>query len=101
MSRDRVGWNSDTLAPLRACVEQEWDVSASEYYHLNLNLRPISLSDRVSGILGDTSRLKFDAQGNPILKAYDKDGSGILDKPIESYQVENVWDVTQPLHEEQ
>ena len=50
----------------------------------------VELSDTVSGVLGDSARIKYDEQGQPLLKAHDQDGAGILDSPLSAYLVESL-----------
>ena len=65
-------------------------MSGSEYYHLNLHLNHVKLSSNVSGVLGDSSRVKYDSEGKPIMVGIDDQGTGILDKAVESYVVETM-----------
>lgn len=76
---------------------QEWGVSGSEYFHLNMRLEKVELSNAVSGTLGDSARLKYDEDGKPIMQALDKDGSGILDGSIEKYEVSTLLSTGHPL----
>ena len=60
----------------------EWNVSRdiiNQYMHLNLKIERVHLSEAVGGILGASATIKYDSDGNPILKSSDKDGAGILD----------------------
>ena len=45
---------------------------------------------QVNGVLGASARMKYSKAGNPILKALNKDGEGILDKPVEAYEVSSL-----------
>ena len=55
-----------------------------------MKLERVELSDAVSGTLGDSARLKYDDNGKPIMQAYDKDGAGVLDGSIETYEVSSL-----------
>ena len=50
----------------------------------------IQVSSAVNGILGASARLKYDEAGNKIMKAYDKNGLGVLDMPVEDYEVSDI-----------
>lgn len=108
----------------------QWEVAAedvSEYTHLNLLLQKVALSDFANGLLGCSVRVKKDAEGHPIMRAYDSDGGGkapilwtllyialraamyvslwgsfgcpgILEAPIGAYEVADVLDFTLPLY---
>lgn len=77
---------------------QEWEVSESKYSHLNMKMTRLEVSDHVSGVLGDSSRLKYDDQGLPIMEASDKDGSGVLEGSVESYEVADLLSTSHPLY---
>ena len=62
-----------------------------------MNLKKVGLTAKVSGILGDSARIKYDSNGDAILAAYDKDGAGILDKPLEQYIVDSLLSTSVPL----
>lgn len=75
----------------------EWKVAPDDsgavnamYAHLNLKIVKISLSDAAEGILGSSIRVHEDETGSPMLKADDKDGQGLLEKPLESYGVDDL-----------
>ena len=78
---------------------QAWEATESKYSHLNLNLKKVALTAQVSGVLGDSARVKYDSEGNAILSAYDKDGAGILDKPLDQYVVDSLVATSMPLFE--
>lgn len=40
--------------------------------------------------MGDSARLKYDSEGQPILKAYDTNGAGVLEHPVEYYEVDSI-----------
>ena len=61
-----------------------------DYAHCNLRILEISMSSRVDGLLGASTRLKLDQKGNPILKAFDKDGAGVLEHPPQYYKVDTI-----------
>ena len=73
-------------------------MSESKYSHLNMKMNKLEVTDHISGILGDTSRLKYDNQGLPIMEAYDKDGAGVLEGSGESYEVEGLLSTSHPLY---
>lgn len=77
---------------------QEWEVSESKYSHLNMKMTRLEVSDHVSGILGDSSRLKYDDKGLPVMEAYDKDGGGVLEGSVESYEVTDLLSTSHPLY---
>ena len=64
---------------------------------MNINLKKVELTAQVSGVLGDSARVKYDSEGDAILSAYDKDGAGILDKPVEQYIVDSLVSTSVPL----
>ena len=47
----------------------------------------VSITSQVNGEMGASARLKFDENGKPIMKAYDKDGKGVLDMPVGGYEI--------------
>lgn len=55
-----------------------------------MQMNKVSLSEDVTGVLGDSARVKYDENGEPILEAHDKDGAGILDHPVEFYEVDSL-----------
>eukprot|EP00958_Prasinococcus_capsulatus_P029388 scaffold7404_cov363-Prasinococcus_capsulatus_cf.AAC.4 len=69
----------------------EWEIGDSEeraeYGHLNLKVHEIYVTSHINGVLGASARMKYDEEGMPILKALDKDGKGVLDGNVESYEV--------------
>lgn len=69
---------------------QAWDETGIKYYHLNMQMNKVELTEKVTGVLGDSARLKYDENGEAILEAYDKDGMGILDNPVEFYEVDSL-----------
>ena len=62
----------------------------AQYVHLNLGMKRISLSGSADGILGSSVRLRYDEHGKPILKTSSKDGVGLLERPLESYKLEDL-----------
>lgn len=68
----------------------------SQYVHLNLGMKRISLSESADGILGSSVRLRYDDRGRPVLKTSSKDGVGLLEKPLDSYGLEDLmqWSST-------
>ena len=90
-----------TLTSSRIAVEidyvpppAEWEIDESEdkgqYSHLNMKINMVILSETANGILGCTMRVQKDATGQPIMKAYDKDGLGILEAPVSQYEVSDI-----------
>ena len=77
-------------------ASQAWQVSESKYFHLNMNLQKIELTAQVSGVLGDSARVKYDSKGDAIFTASDKDGAGILDKPLEQYIMDSLVSTSVP-----
>lgn len=55
-----------------------------------MQMNKVELSEDATGVLGDSARVKYDDNGEPILEAYDKDGAGILDHPIGFYEVDSL-----------
>ena len=43
-----------------------------------------------NGILGSSTRMKYNEMGLPIMKAYDADGKGVLDYDVSQYEVESL-----------
>ena len=82
---------------MRASKSQAWEVAESKYFHLNMNLKKVELTAQVSGVWGDSARIKYDSNGDAILAPSDKDGAGILDKPIEQYVVDSLVSTSVPL----
>ena len=78
---------------------QAWETTESKYFHLNMNLKKVELTAQVSGVLGDSARVNYDSNGDAILAAYDKDGAGILDKPVDQYAVDSLLSTSVPLFE--
>lgn len=76
---------------------QEWGTDEIEYFHLNIRLNHIQVSDAVTGVMGDSARLKYDSDEQPILKAHDADGAGILDHPVDFYQVDSILSTPQSM----
>ena len=67
-----------------------WELSDEEkpeFAHFNLKVNKVSITSQVNGVMGASARLKFDDNGKPIMKAYDKDGKGVLDMPVEGYEI--------------
>ena len=79
---------------------QAWEVTRSKYFHLNMNLKKVELTAQVSGVWGDSARIKYDSNGEAVLSTSDKDGAGILDKPVEQYVVDSLLSTSVPLFEE-
>lgn len=69
---------------------QAWDEAGVKYYHLNMQINKVELTEKVTGVLGDSARLKYDENGKAILEAYDKDGMGILDNSVGFYVVDSL-----------
>jgi len=66
------------------------DDEAAEMAHLNLKLQRVALSSKAHGVIGQTSRLKVDAEGRPVTTAQDKDGKGIIDGVATDYQLDDI-----------
>eukprot|EP00958_Prasinococcus_capsulatus_P030181 scaffold7978_cov376-Prasinococcus_capsulatus_cf.AAC.1 len=49
---------------------------AAALAHINLKIRKIKLSSQAHGVLGQTSRIKYDNEGKAVMAAEDKDGKG-------------------------
>lgn len=64
-----------------------------------MNLKRVGLTTKVCGILGDSARIKYDSNGDAILAAYDKDGAGILNRPLDQYVVDSLLSTSVPLFE--
>lgn len=64
-----------------------------------MSLKKVGLTAKVCGILGDSARIKYDSNGDAILAAYDKDGAGILNKPLDQYVVDSLLSISVPLFE--
>jgi len=82
----------------------EWELAnedVAEYSHLNLRLKEVYLSEEANGVLGCSVRVKSDAHGQPIMAAFDKDGSGILDAPVSAYEVVDIADSSFPMYSEE
>eukprot|EP00958_Prasinococcus_capsulatus_P028012 scaffold6195_cov428-Prasinococcus_capsulatus_cf.AAC.4 len=70
-----------------------WGISKeklSAFTHLNMEIARIDLTEFAHGILGLTSRMKTNAYGEPVMKAYDKNGSGILDGTYRDYETNDI-----------
>lgn len=62
----------------------------SKFSHLNMKFYKIDLTESAHGLMGLTSRMKTNAYGEPITKAYDKNGSGILDGTYKDYEITDI-----------
>jgi len=75
---------------LQVPAPQEWDIGTDaqeEYAHVNLRIDHIEITSKANGILGASSRLKYDESGKKIMKGYDKNGLGILEMSVGDYEV--------------
>ena len=93
------------LAPCLCLIAQvdivppptSWSIAAldiSEYTHINLLIERIYVH-RAMGVLGETAQLRYDAQGDPIMKASGPNGEGLLLHPPEMYEVTSLFE---PMH---
>ena len=67
----------------------EWNIQSNEgeraqFSHLNLKLIRMELSPTANGLLGCTVRLQHGANGQPVMKAYDKNGLGKYKDTLQS-----------------
>lgn len=68
---------------------KSWNVAKEDearFSHINIQVLSASLSSGI-GLIGETIVLKYDEQGKPIVKGMGKDGEGLLNFPISSYEV--------------
>ena len=78
---------------LQVPAPEAWQLSVEEkaqYAHINLKLSSIQVTDDANGILGSSTRMKYNEMGLPIMKAYDADGKGVLDYDVSQYEVESL-----------
>ena len=78
----------DVVAP-----PHSWGIpvqDTAQFSHINLSIESISLNNK-QGILGETADVKFDADGNPIMKASGEDGKGLLSHEPEYYIVPTLY----------
>ena len=70
-----------------------WQLSgadAAHHAHLNFKINKIALSSYAHGIIGQTSRVKYDADGRPVMQAEDKDGKGLIDGVASDYELDDL-----------
>ena len=61
-----------------------------QYAHINLKISSVQVTDDANGILGSSTRMKYNEIGLPIMKAYDADGKGVLDYNVQHYEVDSL-----------
>jgi len=74
-----------------------WEVAEGQqqqYAHLNLKVESALLSPHAKGILAETSRTTYDANGQPVTQGQDKDGQGVLQAPAAAYEVADLGSTT-------
>ena len=77
--RINVGVNYQDLEP---AADGTILVPELEFWQTDLGFDRLLLSDKVAGLMGDTSRVVFDDEGLPVTS-----GLGALHAPVESYRV--------------
>jgi len=80
----------DLVAPPLAWGVAPYTEEAVKYTHLNLHMIRVAASERLHGLIGVSSRMKYDEDGAPILEGRDKNGAGILDGAVEDYRVSSI-----------
>eukprot|EP00958_Prasinococcus_capsulatus_P012987 scaffold1318_cov388-Prasinococcus_capsulatus_cf.AAC.8 len=66
------------------------DAAAADLAHLNFKINKIALSSDAHGVIGQTSRVKYDENGMPVLYAQDKNGLGVIDGSAEDYELDSL-----------
>lgn len=73
---------------------RQWGIIAEEermrYTHINFEVAKMLLSEAAHGLLGVTSRLKYDSRGAAIMSASGSDGAGIIDGTVADYEVSSL-----------
>jgi len=64
--------------------------TALDLAHLNFKINKIALSSDAHGVIGQTSRVKYDDNGMPIMYAQDANGKGVIDGTAEDYEVDSL-----------
>ena len=78
------------FVPAPAAWELDDDAGRESYAHLNFNVKKIALSSQAHGVIGQTSRVKYDANGMPVLYAENKDGMGVIDGIPRDYELDDI-----------
>ena len=60
------------------------------FTHINIIIDSVSLVNAL-GVLGETSTIKYDINGNPILKSNGRNGEGLLSRRPEDYAVSSYF----------
>lgn len=63
---------------------------AAQFAHLNFKINKIALGSHAHGVVGQTSRVKLDENGLPVLTAQDKDGKGLIDGVPSDYELDTL-----------
>eukprot|EP00958_Prasinococcus_capsulatus_P013026 scaffold1318_cov388-Prasinococcus_capsulatus_cf.AAC.47 len=63
---------------------------AAELAHINFKINKIALSSVAHGVIGQTSRVKYDENGMPVLAAEDKNGAGVIDGEASDYELDSL-----------
>eukprot|EP00958_Prasinococcus_capsulatus_P022821 scaffold3261_cov349-Prasinococcus_capsulatus_cf.AAC.1 len=64
--------------------------AAADLAHINFKIKKIALSSEAHGVIGQTSRVKYDENGMPVMAAQDKDGKGVIDGTPEDYELSSL-----------
>mmetsp|Transcript_11120 Transcript_11120/g.40765 ORF Transcript_11120/g.40765 Transcript_11120/m.40765 type:complete len:318 (-) Transcript_11120:182-1135(-) len=74
-------------APASWKLEEE---AAADLAHINFKIKKIALSSEAHGVIGQTSRVKYDENGMPVMAAQDKNGKGVIDGTPEDYELSSL-----------
>lgn len=74
-------------APASWKLEEE---AAADLAHINFKIKKIALSSEAHGVIGQTSRVKYDENGMPVMAAQDKNGKGVIDGTAEDYELSSL-----------
>ena len=66
------------------------DDAAEDLAHINFKIKKIALSSEAHGVIGQTSRVKYDENGMPVMAAQDKNGMGVIDGTPEDYELDTL-----------
>eukprot|EP00957_Ditylum_brightwellii_P169415 12894513-Ditylum_brightwellii.AAC.1 len=66
------------------------DEAAYDLAHINFKIKKIALSSEAHGVIGQTSRVKYDENGMPVMAAQDKNGKGVIDGTPEDYELSSL-----------